>query len=86
MLIKKREALLKKQAFKVLPRGYIRYLVRYVIYNIYKILVLVLKYVIITKNIAFNKEVCYLAELKRKEGQLILIIKDIIKLIKKDKI
>jgi hypothetical protein len=36
-LIKDREVGQNKRVFKVIPRRYIRYLVRYVISNIYKI-------------------------------------------------
>lgn len=46
----------------------------------------ILKHVIITRNMTFNEEVGYLKELKGKEGQLILITKDVMELIKEDKI
>jgi hypothetical protein len=46
----------------------------------------ILKRVIITRNLTFNKEVCYSKKLEGKEGQLISIVRDVIEIIKEDKI
>ena len=56
LLKKDREANRIKRDFKVQPRRYIRYLIRYRASNIYWIQVLELDRVIITYNITFNKQ------------------------------
>ncbi len=56
---KEREARRDKQAFKVFPYRYIRYLIRYIISNIYQIQVPILGRVIIIRNIIFDKGTFY---------------------------
>ena len=60
LIIKDYEARRNKRVYKVIPRSYLSYLVKYVISNIYRIWVPVLNKVIITRNITFNENILYL--------------------------
>ena len=86
LLIKDREVGRNKRVFKVIPRGYIRYLIRYITSNIYKIWVPVLNKVIIICNIIFNENILYKKDYKRTKGYSIKIIKDIVELLLENKI
>ena len=59
LLIKEREAKLERKLYKVQLRGYIRYLVGYITSNIYRIQILQLYKVIITRNITFDESIIY---------------------------
>jgi hypothetical protein len=85
-LIKDREAGRNKRAFKVIPRGHIRYLVRYVASNIYKIWIPVLDQVIVTRNVVFDENIFYEKERENTEGYRIEIAKEIVKLLLEDEI
>ena len=80
LIIKDREIGRNKKVFKVILCGYIRYLIRYIISNIYKIWVPVLNKVIIIRNIIFNKNIFYKKNYKYTKGYSIEIIKDIVEL------
>ncbi len=84
LMIKKHKTRKQKQAFKVLLYKYIRYLVRYNTSNIYRIQVLQLDKVIVSKNITFNKSKYYSMILEQLEGQLVTITKKVVKIIKED--
>ena len=60
LIIKDYEARKNKRVYKVILCNYLGYLIKYVISNIYRIWVLVLNKVIITRNIIFNKNILYL--------------------------
>jgi hypothetical protein len=62
-MIKDREALQQKRAFKVNPRAHLGYLVGYVSSNIYRVWVPQLQRVIVTRNVAFNESLFYLSSL-----------------------
>ena len=80
LIIKDYKVERNKRIFKVILCRHIRYLVRYIISNIYKIWVLVLNKVIIICNIIFNKNILYKKNYKYTKGHSIEIIKDIVKL------
>jgi hypothetical protein len=58
-MVKEREAKQTRRAFKVKPRGHIGYLVRYCVFNIYRIWVPVLDKVIVTRNVTFDENILY---------------------------
>ena len=80
LIIKDREVERNKRVFKVILREYIRYLVRYIISNIYKIWVPVFNKVIIIYNIIFNKNILYKKNREYTKGYSTEIIKDIVEL------
>jgi hypothetical protein len=67
-MIKDREARRNKRAYKVIPRGHLGYLVRYVVSNIYRIWVPVLNRVIITRNVTFDENILYSVTREQEEG------------------
>jgi hypothetical protein len=68
VIMKNREAELERRAFKARPRAYIGYLVRYVASNIYRIWVLELKRVIVTRNVVFDETQFYSEHLDKALG------------------
>ena len=86
LLNKEQEARRAKRAFKVILRGYIKYLIRYIAFNIYRIQVFQLIIVIIIRNVTFNKNIFYFKKLDKKEGILILVTQKVIILIREKEI
>lgn len=84
-MIKEREAGKSRRAFKIIPRGYIGYLVGYYATNIYHIWVPQLNRVIITRNIMFNKEILYAPKQEKEEGQPLKILQTIVEEIDKSR-
>ena len=86
LIIKEHKARKEKRVYKVKPYKYIEYLVRYYASNIYRIWVPVFGRVIITQNITFNKDILYSSKFKQAEGQPIAITRQVVELIKENKI
>jgi hypothetical protein len=85
-MIKEQETRRSRRAFKVQLREHIRYLVRYSASNIYRIWVPKLDSVIVTRNVRFDKTKIYSKTLKQLEGQPVIIIRQVIKMIKETEI
>ena len=64
LIIKDYKARKNKRIYKIILYNYLSYLVKYIIFNIYKIWVLILNKVIIIRNITFNKNILYLVTRK----------------------
>ena len=86
LIIKDREVGRNKRVFKIISRGHIGYLVKYVTSNIYKIWVPVLNKVIIIRNIIFNENIFYKKNHKHTKGHSIEITKDIVELLLENEI
>ena len=84
LLIKERKTRKEKQAFKVMPRTYIEYLVGYVTSNIYRIWVPQLDQVIVTRNVVFDESKLYSKTLKQQAGQPVTITKMVLEVIEED--
>jgi hypothetical protein len=85
-MVKDREALRQKRAFKVNPRAHLGYLVGYVSSNIYRIWVPQLQCVIVTRNVTFNETLFYSGSLnmERAVGQPRSTLKDLVEMLEED--